>query len=62
MLRRVAILSGACACLAVGTTSGASATVPQATLLPGGRALAPASAPPAVKAMIEAANRIRHRP
>ena len=40
----------------------ASAAVPQATLTPGGRAVAPASAPPAVKAMIEAANRIRHRP
>ncbi len=40
----------------------ASAKVPQATLTPGGRAIAPASAPPAVKAMIEAANRIRHRP
>jgi len=62
MFRRVAILSGACACLAVGMTSGAGAAAPQATLLPGGRAVAPASAPPAVKAMIEAANRIRHRP
>jgi hypothetical protein len=40
----------------------ASAAVPQATLTPGGRAVAPPSAPPAVKAMIEAANRIRHRP
>ncbi len=44
----------------VGAT--ASAAVPQATLTPGGRAIAPASAPPAVEAMIEAANRIRHRP
>jgi hypothetical protein len=34
----------------------------QATLLPSGRAVAPPSAPPAVKAMIEAANRISHRP
>ncbi|HEV7399977.1 MAG TPA: hypothetical protein VGN84_06865 [Solirubrobacterales bacterium] len=42
--------------------SGASAEVPQATLLPSGRAVAPASAPPAVKTMIEAANRISHRP
>ena len=41
---------------------GAFARVPDATLLPSGRAVAPASAPPAVKAMIEAANRIRHRP
>jgi cell wall-associated NlpC family hydrolase len=40
----------------------ASAEVPQSTLTPGGRAIAPPSAPPAVKAMIEAANRIRHRP
>jgi hypothetical protein len=40
----------------------AAAQVPDATLTPGGRAIAPASAPPAVEAMIEAANRIRHRP
>jgi hypothetical protein len=40
----------------------AAATVPQAGLTPGGRAIAPPSAPPAVKAMIEAANRIHHRP
>jgi hypothetical protein len=40
----------------------ASAEVPQATLTPGGRAIAPPSAPPSVKAMIEAANRIHHRP
>jgi hypothetical protein len=40
----------------------AVAKAPQATLTPGGRAIAPASAPPSVKAMIEAANRIRHRP
>jgi cell wall-associated NlpC family hydrolase len=40
----------------------ASAATPEARLLPGGRAVAPPSAPPAVKAMIEAANRIRHRP
>jgi hypothetical protein len=44
-----------------GTTS-ATAAVPQARLLPDGRAVAPPSAPPAVKSMIEAANRIRHRP
>lgn len=43
-------------------TSAVSAQVPAATLTPGGRAIAPPSAPPAVKAMIEAANRIRHRP
>ena len=45
-----------------GATAPALAKVPQATLTPGGRAVAPPSAPPAVKAMIEAANRIRHRP
>ena len=39
-----------------------SAAVPAARLLPDGRAVAPASAPASVKAMIEAANRIRHRP
>ena len=45
-----------------GSAAPAGAKVPQAKLLPGGRAVAPPSAPPAVKAMIEAANRIRHRP
>jgi hypothetical protein len=45
-----------------GSVTPALAKVPQATLAPGGRAVAPPSAPPAVKAMIEAANRIRHRP
>jgi hypothetical protein len=49
------------ALLGVGAASSA-ASVPQATLTPDGRAVAPASAPPAVEAMIEAANRIRHRP
>jgi cell wall-associated NlpC family hydrolase len=48
--------------LAGSQTSFASAAVPQAKLLPGGRAVAPPSAPASVKAMIEAANRIRHRP
>lgn len=61
MLRRGTILLLACACL-VTIPSSASAAAPQATLLPGGQAVAPPSAPPAVKAMIEAANRIRHRP
>src|ERR1700754_5037118 len=61
MLRRGTILLTACAWLLV-PASGASAAVPQATLLPSGRAVAPASAPPAVEAMIQAANRIRHRP
>jgi hypothetical protein len=50
----VVLMSGLCAS-AIGRT-------PTATLLPGGRAVAPPSAPPAVKAMIEAANRIHHRP
>lgn len=49
------------ASLATAATA-AAAQVPSATLTPGGRAIAPASAPPAVEAMIEAANRIRHRP
>jgi hypothetical protein len=52
------LLSGAL----LGSATPASAAVPQATLLRDGRAIAPPSAPPAVKAMIEAANRIRHRP
>jgi hypothetical protein len=43
-------------------TTAASAQVPQAELLPGGRAVPPPSAPPTVVAMIEAANRIHHRP
>lgn len=45
-----------------GPAAPVAAATPQAKLLPGGRAVAPPSAPPAVKAMIEAANRIRHRP
>jgi hypothetical protein len=54
---------GCAAALALsGGVSAATAQVPTATLTPGGRAVAPPSAPPAVKAMIEAANRIRHRP
>ena len=61
MLRRGTILLLACVCL-VTIPSSASGEVPQATLLPSGRAVAPPSAPPAVKAMIEAANRISHRP
>jgi hypothetical protein len=44
------------------TVADAAAAVPRARLTPGGRALAPSSAPPAVRAMIEAGNRIRHRP
>src|ERR1700709_1705836 len=61
---RIAALGAA---LALSAVSGADATiaqaqVPQATLTPGGRAITPPGAPPAVKAMIEAANRIHHRP
>jgi hypothetical protein len=53
----------ACSALLAGVASAsANAAVPTAKLLPGGRAVAPPSAPPAVKAMIEAANRIHHRP
>src|SRR3954449_8353188 len=68
MLRRGTILLAVCGCLAtMASSAGAMAfsagtAVPQARLLPGGRAVAPPSAPPAVRAMIEAANRIRHRP
>ncbi|MDX6622697.1 MAG: hypothetical protein QOE75_629 [Solirubrobacterales bacterium] len=40
----------------------AGAAVPRATLAKDGRAVAPESAPESVKAMIAAANRIRHRP
>ena len=61
MLKRGVALTAVGACLAA-APSGAIASTPEATLLPGGRALAPPSAPPAVEAMIEAANRIRHRP
>jgi hypothetical protein len=61
MLRRGTILIAVGACFLAGSSS-AFAAVPRATLLPSGRAVAPASAPPAVEAMIEAANRISHRP
>jgi hypothetical protein len=62
MLRRATILIGLCGCLPLAVAGSAVAAVPQATLLPSGRAVAPPSAPPAVRSMIEAANRIRHRP
>jgi hypothetical protein len=61
MIRRGTISIAVCACL-LAAASGASAAMPTATLLPSGRAVAPLSAPPAVKAMIEAANRIHRRP
>jgi hypothetical protein len=58
-----AVVSALLLLVALGATSApASAKVPQATLTPGGRAVAPPSAPAAVAEMIEAANRIRHRP
>src|ERR671912_64525 len=65
MLRQGKLFTAVTALLVCGALYGAapsSAAVPQARLLPDGRALAPPSAPPAVKSMIEAANRIRHRP
>jgi hypothetical protein len=52
-------------CVLVGALGGSSASpaaVPEARLTPGGRAIPPPSAPPAVKEMIRAANHIRHRP
>jgi len=59
------LFSVLCGLLLGGALYGATtapANVPEARLLPDGRAVAPASAPPAVKAMIEAGNRIRNRP
>ncbi len=54
-----------CCLLALGASAlaaPAAAEVPRATLTADGRAIAPESAPDSVKAMIAAANRIRHRP
>lgn len=62
MRRGIASAALGLALFAAAASSAFAATVPEAELLPSGRAVAPASAPPAVKAMIEAANRIRHRP
>lgn len=62
-MQRQGILSSiavACLCLAAWAPA-ASASPPTATLV-GSRAIAPPSAPPAVQAMIKAANAIRHRP
>jgi hypothetical protein len=61
MRRGMIIFLAGCGFLTA-TAASADAAVPEAKLLPSGRALAPPSAPPAVKAMIQAANRIRHRP
>jgi hypothetical protein len=61
-VRRPAPIIVCLACLGLCLLSGpATAAVPEATLR-GARAIAPPSAPPAVKAMIAAANHIRHRP
>jgi hypothetical protein len=54
-------------CCSVAVTVGVAADsvaaeTPQAKLLPGGRAVPPAAAPPVVKKMIRAANHIRNRP
>ncbi len=56
------VLTALLLCGALYGTAPAGAKVPDARLLPNGQAVAPPSAPPAVKAMIEAANRIHHRP
>jgi hypothetical protein len=62
MRRHALILAASCGCLLSLAFAGtAAAGVPDATLQ-GARAIAPPSAPPAVKAMIQAANHIRHRP
>lgn len=63
MRRGIAILASCLTLLgAVHGAAPATAAMPQARLLPSGRAVAPASAPPAVKAMIAAGNRIHRRP
>ena len=60
---RIAALGALLALSALlGVAASARAAVPSAGLLPNGQAVAPTAAPPAVKAMIEAGNRIRHRP
>jgi hypothetical protein len=61
-MRRGLLIVMCAAALTAAAVPTAPAAVPSATITPGGRAIAPPSAPPSVKAMIEAANRIRHRP
>jgi hypothetical protein len=61
MRRRLLFLAATCGALLSFGATPATAGVPDATLV-GARAIAPPSAPPAVKAMIAAANHIRHRP
>lgn len=56
-------LAVCCAFVTIGVGPGSAvAKTPSSTLTPGGRAIPPPSAPPSVKAMIRAANHIRHRP
>jgi hypothetical protein len=64
MRRGTGSIAIACCLLAasLGGAADAGAAVPQARLLPGGRAVPPPSAPPSVKRMIRAANHIRSRP
>lgn len=64
MRRGTALLLAAtiAAVITAGLCSSAIAQTPTATLTADGRAVAPESAPDSVKAMIEAANRIRHKP
>jgi hypothetical protein len=61
MRRGMGIIALTCALATLGATP-AAAAVPEAKLLPGGRAVPPPSAPPAVEEMIRAANHIRNRP
>jgi cell wall-associated NlpC family hydrolase len=61
-MRRGPTLAAAALCGLLLLAPLAAARTPSAELLPGGRAIAPPSAPPAVKRMIAAANHIRHRP
>ena len=64
MRRGMGRLTAVVAVAALGAVGAApaQAAAPKAELTPGGRAIAPPSAPPSVKAMIAAANHIRHRP
>lgn len=59
---RTLAAASAVAVALVALPAAAGAKVPTAELTPGGRAIAPPSAPPTVKQMIAAANHIRHRP
>jgi hypothetical protein len=63
-MRRLAGIALVCGLLAAALAAAgpAAAATPHARILPNGQAVAPPSAPPAVTEMIEAGNRIRHRP